>query len=214
MNDRAATAHAMPLKRSPSDLAHESDFRLGRTQVRPSILQVRRAAKAAQPLEPRVMQVLVVLARADGDVVSRSELIERCWDGRVVGDNAINRVISRLRQLAAGTCCGDFAIETIPRVGYRLKPGHAVAADGDEPLPLGNATQESPSRAMASAAPGPHAAQLPARRHWLKAALAAAVAGGLGGAAWLAWQRPGSGSRGGARARREPDRRRRAAARR
>jgi tetratricopeptide (TPR) repeat protein len=66
------------------------------------------------------MQVLVVLAEANGAIVTRDELIERCWDGRIVGDNAIHRIVSRLRQVAAGFGEGSFEIETIARVGYRL----------------------------------------------------------------------------------------------
>ena len=70
-------------------------------------------------------------------MVSRSDLIDRCWDGRVVGDNAINRVISRLRQLAANDDGGDFEIETIPRVGYRLKAAALpmMGLAGPTPLP-------------------------------------------------------------------------------
>ena len=47
------------------------------------------------------MQVLVALAQARGRVITRDELIERCWGGRIVGENAIDRVISRIRQVAA-----------------------------------------------------------------------------------------------------------------
>ncbi|HMO45256.1 MAG TPA: winged helix-turn-helix domain-containing protein [Rubrivivax sp.] len=188
MNDRASVPHALLLKRSPTELARESDFRLGRTRVRPSILQVQRDGQAARTLEPRVMQVLVVLAMARGGVVSRSELIDRCWDGRVVGDNAINRVVSRLRQLAAGA---DFEIETIPRVGYRLKSALALPADGAEPTPAGEGVPAVPGGATAAAAPQPLPPPPTDRRRWLGAALAAGFAGGLGGAGWLAWDRSG-----------------------
>ena len=44
------------------------------------------------------MQVLVALAAADGAIVGRDDLTRRCWEGRVVGEDAINRVISRLRR--------------------------------------------------------------------------------------------------------------------
>lgn len=37
-------------------------------------------------LEPRATQVLVVVTRAKGAVISREELIERCWGERIVGD--------------------------------------------------------------------------------------------------------------------------------
>lgn len=100
------------------DLAHAVPFRLGQLYVEPALRQV--TATAAETLEPRVMQVLVALAETAGSIISRDELVDRCWEGRIVGDDSINRVIGRLRKLAQehGTDC--FRIETIARVGYRL----------------------------------------------------------------------------------------------
>jgi tetratricopeptide (TPR) repeat protein len=66
------------------------------------------------------MQVLVVLARAAGGIVTRDELIGQCWDGRIVGDDAINRVISRIRHVAGDIADGMFSLQTIAKVGYRL----------------------------------------------------------------------------------------------
>lgn len=99
------------------DLAKEPDFRLGTVQVRPSIRQIE-SGGTTDTIEPRVMQVLVALARKRGQVVSRDELIETCWEGRVVGGDALNRCISKIRRL--GEAKGDFRIEAIARVGYRL----------------------------------------------------------------------------------------------
>jgi Tol biopolymer transport system component len=73
------------------------------------------------------MQVLVALARAHGAVVSRDELIRQCWGGRIVGDDAINRCVSKVRQLSELGGGKAFEIETIPRVGYRLKQSQPVA---------------------------------------------------------------------------------------
>lgn len=80
-------------------LARETPFKLGKLKVVSATRQVL-SGDERQTLEPRVMQVLVVLARANGGIVTRDELIETCWAGRIVTDNAINRVISRARQLA------------------------------------------------------------------------------------------------------------------
>jgi TolB-like protein/DNA-binding winged helix-turn-helix (wHTH) protein len=99
------------------DLAREADFMLGTIQVRPSTRQVE-SGEGSETLEPRIMQVLVALARKRGQVVSRDELIESCWDGRVVGDDALNRCIAKIRKL--GEAGSGFRLETIPRVGYRL----------------------------------------------------------------------------------------------
>ncbi len=104
----------------PVKLAREADFRLGALLIKPSRLEVVAGARR-QLLEPRVMQVLVALARMQDEVVSRDELIDACWGGRIVGEDAINRCISRLRRLAE-TLDGGFAIQTVARVGYRLNP--------------------------------------------------------------------------------------------
>jgi len=103
--------------RPPIDLAHERPFPLAELEVRPATLEVL-AAGRREVLEPRVMQVLVALAGNHGEVVSRDDLIQSCWGGRIVGEDAINRCISRLRRL--GRTNGAFDVETVPRVGYRL----------------------------------------------------------------------------------------------
>lgn len=111
------------------DLAAEQDFMIAALKVSPSTREVFDGG-ARDVLEPRVMMVLVALARADGATVSRDKLIQSCWDGLAVSDDAINRVIGRLRRLAASS--GAFSIETITKVGYRL---HAAdAASGSAPV--------------------------------------------------------------------------------
>jgi len=110
-------------------LAHEPAFVLGPVKVIPPTRQVV-IGDERHTIEPRVMQVLVVLAKARGMVVSRDELIDRCWNGRIVGDDAINHAIGKLRQL--GLASSDaFVLETIPRVGYRLIPDGQSSPDAD-----------------------------------------------------------------------------------
>ena len=115
----------------PESLANENDLRLGEILVRPSLLEIR-AGEVRETLEPRVMQVLVALARAIGMVVSRDELIRECWGGRIVGEDAINRCVARIRRLADLSGNKAFEIETIPRVGYRLIPAATMARTADE----------------------------------------------------------------------------------
>jgi adenylate cyclase len=111
---------------APIDLARESELRLGSALVRPSLSEVVVASQTIR-LQPRVMQVLVALARAGGEVVSRDELIASCWGGLAIGDDAINRCIGRLRRLSEEEAPGAFTIGTLPRIGYRL------SADPDLP---------------------------------------------------------------------------------
>src|SRR5579863_8993454 len=102
---------------SPIDLAREASFSLAALEVSPATREVVIAGRL-ETLEPRVMQVLVALARRRGEVVSRDELIASCWAGRIVSEDAINRCIHAVRQLADHG--RDFSVTTIARVGYRL----------------------------------------------------------------------------------------------
>ena len=101
------------------NLARVSPFGLGDLDVIPGRCEVACGAQS-QKLEPRVMQVLVALAQAKGAIVARDDLLVRCWAGRIVGDNAIQRCISQLRDVAASIGGGGFRLETVPKVGYRL----------------------------------------------------------------------------------------------
>ncbi|HWC56298.1 MAG TPA: winged helix-turn-helix domain-containing protein [Sphingomicrobium sp.] len=69
-------------------------------------------------LQPQMLKVLLVLVSRRGEVVTRDELVQLCWDGRIVGDDVINRSILLLRHFAEQA--GGFEIETVPRTGYRL----------------------------------------------------------------------------------------------
>jgi TolB-like protein/DNA-binding winged helix-turn-helix (wHTH) protein/Flp pilus assembly protein TadD len=102
------------------DLAHAAPFRLGAMVIEPGLRQAVDANGISETLEPRVMQVFVALAMANGGIVSRDDLVRQCWEGRIVGDDSINRVIGRLRRLAEEKGQGAFHIETITKVGYRL----------------------------------------------------------------------------------------------
>ena len=120
------------LSPSAMDLAREAPFRLGAVEVHPSLSEVEWQG-AREALQPKVMQVLVALAHARGEVVSREGLIDACWGGRAVGDDAIHRCIAQLRRLAGRT--GAFTVETIPRVGHRLTvDGPAARRDRWRPI--------------------------------------------------------------------------------
>lgn len=125
---------------SPVDLAHEPPFTIGALKVAPSTREVR-APGLEESLEPRVMQVLVVLARRRDAVVSRDDLVQACWGGRIIGDDAIHRCIARVRRLGEATSA--FELETIPRVGYRLIP-----AETGEPAPAPPLVADGPVLAV------------------------------------------------------------------
>ncbi|MEO5578200.1 MAG: winged helix-turn-helix domain-containing protein [Sphingomicrobium sp.] len=168
------------------DLAHEPPFTLGSITIHPGTRQVV-GVDSQQSVEPRVMQVLVALVRAKGAIVTRDELTAWCWDGRIVGEDAINRTLSRIRQIAAGIGEQSFRVETIAKVGYRLivdgadattsLPTPAALPDGTEPSAGINRRQWGVGAVAAGVAalggiagwnlfgrrPDPHAVELVAR---------------------------------------------------
>jgi DNA-binding winged helix-turn-helix (wHTH) protein/TolB-like protein len=161
------------------DLARAAAFALGPLKIHPSTLEVVSGARR-DTLEPRIMQVLVALAQRRGEVVSREDLITQCWDGRSVGDDAINRCIGRLRRLAEAE--GGFVIETIPRVGYRLKEiGVADAVPVEE--------KPAPAAVPPAKAP-PTEAKAWWRRWWVVAAVIVLVAAVTSAQLWFSRPEP------------------------
>lgn len=124
----------------PIVLARERPFRLGAVTVRPATREIV-GPRGREVLEPRVMEVLVALARAKGETVTRDDLIASCWEGRVVGEDAITRVISRLRRHTEGVGRDGWTMETVTKVGYRL-----VAADGGPEIPTAAEAPRGPAR--------------------------------------------------------------------
>ncbi len=169
-------SQADPAIDGPVILANAAPFRLGTLDITPSTREVRHGDRA-EIAEPRAMQVLTALYQAGGAVVSRDALLQRCWDGRIVGDDAINRSIAKARQMADLTAPPAFIIETIPRVGYRLKTQDIAPP----PLPV----PETAPAAVAPAAALPHA---PSRRLFALGGAGVLAAGAVGaGALW--WSR-------------------------
>lgn len=118
-------------------LARTAPFCLGMVQVDPANCLIRDPGGQEQVIEPRMMQVLVALARAKGVIVTRDELIASCWAGRIVSNDAVSRVISHLRLLAGGIAAGSFQMETLPRIGYRLtvQEGEGAEAPSTDIVP-------------------------------------------------------------------------------
>lgn len=99
------------------DLEAERPFRVGGATVDP-LSRDASYPGGRERIQPQTLKVLVALARHKGEVVTRSELIDSCWGGRIVGEDVINRSISILRDFAERA--GGFTIETVPKAGYRL----------------------------------------------------------------------------------------------
>ncbi len=103
------------------DLAHQAPFQLGKVLVEPAMRSLVAADGQRLVIQPLAMRVLVALAMAAGEICSREDLINVCWNQRIVGDDALHRIISALRRDLARASGGTVTIETIPKIGYRLR---------------------------------------------------------------------------------------------
>jgi TolB-like protein/DNA-binding winged helix-turn-helix (wHTH) protein/Tfp pilus assembly protein PilF len=140
----------------------ESGFRLDQLTVEPTTGAVTGPGGLFK-LDPKVMDVLVMLAQHAGRVVMREDMLSRLWPDAVVTDESLSRCIYELRRqltLAGKDERYKAMLETVPKRGYRLNA---------EVLPL------------ASDAAGPATGH----SHWpLVAAAAVAVVAAI---AWLGW---------------------------
>ncbi|RXF01359.1 winged helix-turn-helix domain-containing protein [Pseudoalteromonas sp. PS5] len=71
-------------------------------------------------LEPKTMDLLVCLAKNQGNIMSKDALIESVWDGMVVSDHAVTSCIAKLRKVLSQDQSIPIYIETISKRGYRI----------------------------------------------------------------------------------------------
>ena len=71
-------------------------------------------------LEPKMVDLLLLLAQRPGELFERSHLERTIWSAAAVGSDSLNRTIWKLRQVLGDDPSDPEFIETIPRRGYRL----------------------------------------------------------------------------------------------
>ena len=101
-----------------SHLENEFFFVAG-WKVSPDTLRIAKGEKSVK-LEPKVMQVLVLLANRPEEVISRQELEEDVWRGTIVSYDAVTNTVIKLRKAFGDDSKHPTVIETIPKTGYRL----------------------------------------------------------------------------------------------
>jgi TolB-like protein/DNA-binding winged helix-turn-helix (wHTH) protein len=99
--------------------AGSGELRVGEWVVDSDHNELRRGAERVR-LEPKVIEVLVHLARHAGHVVGREELLAAVWPGVIVGDDALTQAIIKLRKALGDDAHKPTYIETISKRGYRL----------------------------------------------------------------------------------------------
>ena len=102
-----------------TDAMARSRFQVGEWWADPATNELSRPNETVR-IEPKAMEVLVVLADRAGGVVSRDELLSSVWPGVIVGDEALTQCIIKLRRALRDNPRSPSYIETISKRGYRL----------------------------------------------------------------------------------------------
>jgi DNA-binding winged helix-turn-helix (wHTH) protein len=95
-------------------------FRLGDWLVQPQLNRLSRPGGEDVQLEPKMMDVLVHLARSPGEVISRDALIDAVWPEVFISESVLTRAIAGLRRALGDDARSPRFIETIAKRGYRL----------------------------------------------------------------------------------------------
>jgi len=77
-----------------------------------------RIAGLAVEMENRPLEVLSLLLRHVGEVVTKQELFDQVWVGRPTVDHVLSTAVGKLRK--ALEAAGEARIVTVPRIGYRF----------------------------------------------------------------------------------------------
>ena len=132
-------------------------------------------------LQGQPIQVLAILLKSAGNLVTREELRSQLWaaDTFVDFDHSLHNAIGRIREMLGDSAGVPRYIETLPRRGYRfIAPVEEVQP---AVVPVNGSNQEVEAVVVAPVATPPK------RRTGLVLALCAGCAIGLG--VWMAWQR-------------------------
>ena len=93
-------------------------FNLGEWEIFPLQGLMRRAQEEIS-LTPKNVGVLLALAKRDGNLITRDELIDEVWQGKAFSDEPIQQQISLLRGFFADKKPYEY-IDTLHGRGYRL----------------------------------------------------------------------------------------------
>ncbi|MDO6770825.1 winged helix-turn-helix domain-containing protein [Shewanella sp. 1_MG-2023] len=109
-------------------------FFFGEWQVDPNSNSVNLGKKTKQ-LEPKAMDVLILLCERSGEVLSSDDIVNHCWPDSDIGDNPLHKIINQLRRALDDKATSPCYIETIRKRGYRtiadvnFPIGHETVAD-------------------------------------------------------------------------------------
>lgn len=96
-----------------------SVFFIGDWQVTPASNSLR-SGDLIRHLEPKAMDVLLLLCKQSAQVLSADDIADQCWGNADIGDNPVHKAINQLRKAFNDKPSKPKYIETIRKRGYRI----------------------------------------------------------------------------------------------
>jgi len=106
-------------------------LRFGEYELDTDLFELRRSSQSC-PLEPQVFDLLLYLIRNRERIVSRRELLDELWAGKVVTDSTLSSRVKAARKALGDSADSQRYISTLHRRGYRF-----VAAVDEQPSDAG-----------------------------------------------------------------------------
>ncbi|WGM37449.1 winged helix-turn-helix domain-containing protein [Caulobacter sp. NIBR1757] len=100
-------------------MAAETDLIIGPWRASRMTGRLTRGGEVRE-VEPKVIDLLYLLAGRRGEVLSRDEILSAVWPGVTVGEDALSRCVFKLRKALDDDPRAPVFVETIPKRGYRL----------------------------------------------------------------------------------------------
>ena len=95
------------------------DLRIASWVVAPSLNSISCGGRTVR-LEPKIMGVLLCLAKHPGETLSKEQLFQAVWPNIIVTEDVLKRSIAELRRAFDDDAREPRVIETISKRGYRL----------------------------------------------------------------------------------------------
>ena len=103
----------------PTEEELQGGFNLGEWEILPDQGVMRRGDTEVRP-EPQTWRVLIELAKHDGKLVTKENLVDEVWGGRAGADDPINRAVREVRKSRGYSAHNPTFVETLHKRGYRL----------------------------------------------------------------------------------------------
>jgi eukaryotic-like serine/threonine-protein kinase len=112
-----------------------SRWRIGELELDEATLELRLRGELLT-IERKPLELLMWLLRHPGEVITKEELFDALWTGRVVTDSVLTKCVAKLRLAIRDDT--QAVLKTVHGFGYRLvAPVHRLGAHDEPPLPSG-----------------------------------------------------------------------------